>query len=61
MNEQNKINKKKAFFHVLYEKLVKIDDTPQRVALGFGVGIFIGNLPGVGPDYGADRGGNFTG
>jgi len=49
MNEQNSTSKKKAFFHALYEKLVKIDDTPQRVALGFGVGIFIGNLPGVGP------------
>ena len=37
------------FFKTLYEKLVIINDSPQRVALGFGVGVFIGNLPGVGP------------
>ena len=49
MDQQITAEKKKAFFHTLYEKVVKINDTPQRVALGFGVGIFIGNLPGVGP------------
>lgn len=49
MDEQKNTDKKRAFFHILYEKLVRINDTPQRVALGFGVGVFIGNLPGVGP------------
>ncbi len=33
----------------LYEKLFKINDTPQRVALGFGIGVFTGVLPGAGP------------
>ncbi|MDD2679675.1 MAG: DUF2062 domain-containing protein [Candidatus Omnitrophica bacterium] len=33
----------------LYEKLFKINDTPQRIALGFGLGIFAGILPGTGP------------
>ena len=39
----------KKFFQNLYDKLVKINDTPQRVALGFGLGIFLGVLPGTGP------------
>ena len=33
----------------LYERLVRMDDSPQRVALGFGVGVFLGLLPGTGP------------
>ncbi|MBI4308766.1 MAG: DUF2062 domain-containing protein [Candidatus Omnitrophica bacterium] len=39
----------KAFFHSVYTKLVKMDDSPQRIALGFGVGVFLGILPGTGP------------
>jgi len=37
------------FTHFLYDKLVKINDTPQRVASGFGVGVFSGIFPGMGP------------
>ncbi len=33
----------------LYAKLFKINDTPQRIALGFGLGIFTGIFPGSGP------------
>jgi len=33
----------------LYEKLFKINDTPQRIAFGFGLGVFAGILPGTGP------------
>jgi len=33
----------------LYEKFFKINDTPQRVALGFGIGVASGILPGTGP------------
>lgn len=33
----------------LEEKLFKINDTPQKVALGFGLGVFAGILPGTGP------------
>ena len=36
-------------WHRLYEKLVKINDTPQNIALGFGLGVFAGILPGTGP------------
>jgi len=34
---------------VLYVKLVRTNDTPQKVALGFGLGVFAGILPGTGP------------
>lgn len=39
---KKKINK-------LFEALVKTNDTPQRTALGFGLGVFLGVLPGTGP------------
>ena len=39
----------KHFFQSIYEKLVKIDDSPQKIALGFGLGVFLGILPGAGP------------
>lgn len=29
--------------------LVRIDDTPQRIALGLGLGVFCGIFPGTGP------------
>lgn len=37
------------FKNLLYEKLFKINDTPQKVALGFGLGVFSGIFPGTGP------------
>ena len=37
------------FFRVLYLKLFRINDTPQKIALGFGIGVFLGVLPGAGP------------
>ncbi len=33
----------------LYRKLFRINDSPQRTALGFGLGVFLGVLPGAGP------------
>jgi len=42
-------NKFTGFFVSVYEKLFKIDDTPQRIALGFGLGVFLGIFPGTGP------------
>lgn len=36
-------------FNVLYTKLFRINDTPQRIALGLGLGVFSGILPGTGP------------
>ncbi len=36
-------------FSFLREKLLHIHDTPHKIALGFGLGIFAGVLPGTGP------------
>lgn len=33
----------------LYRKLFVINDTPQKIAIGFGLGVFTGILPGAGP------------
>jgi len=37
------------FFKSIYTKLVAINDTPQKIAQGFGLGVFLGILPGLGP------------
>jgi len=37
------------FLSSLYAKLFKINDTPQKIALGFGIGVFSGIMPGIGP------------
>jgi uncharacterized protein (DUF2062 family) len=42
----NPINAAKNF---IYNKLFKINDSTQRIAIGFGLGVFTGMLPGTGP------------
>jgi uncharacterized protein (DUF2062 family) len=37
------------FFRNIFFSLVKINDTTQRVALGFGLGVTLGIIPGTGP------------
>jgi len=37
------------FFRALYLKLFRINDSPQRIAFGIGLGVFFGVLPGLGP------------
>jgi uncharacterized protein (DUF2062 family) len=37
------------FFKSIYTRLVAIHDTPQKIAQGFGLGVFLGIVPGVGP------------
>lgn len=37
------------FFKTLYLKLFRINDTPQKVATGLGLGVFLGIIPGTGP------------
>lgn len=39
----------KKLFKNLYSKIFKIDDSPQKIAAGFGLGIFTGIIPGIGP------------
>lgn len=36
-------------WNLIYRKLFKINDTPQKIALGFGLGVFSGIFPGTGP------------
>ena len=35
--------------NLLYAKVFQINDTPQKIALGLGLGVFSGILPGTGP------------
>jgi hypothetical protein len=34
---------------LLYQEIFKIDDSPQKIALGLSIGIFTGVFPGIGP------------
>ena len=49
MDKRSFLNRIVRFFKVLYLKLFRIDDSPQKVALGFGLGVFLGVMPGMGP------------
>ena len=42
-------DKIKNVFKSIYDKLVKIDDSPQKIALSFGLGVLCRSLPGTGP------------
>lgn len=37
------------FLSFLKEKIISINDSPHKIALGFGLGVFTGILPGTGP------------
>lgn len=45
---RNKKNKLFRNLKLAYLKLFRINDTPQKIALGFGIGIFLGIMPGTG-------------
>ncbi|PIP19822.1 MAG: hypothetical protein COT38_03225 [Candidatus Omnitrophica bacterium CG08_land_8_20_14_0_20_41_16] len=49
MNRQEIRNRFSRILNTLYEKLFKINDTPQRIALGLGLGVALGIIPGTGP------------
>ena len=34
---------------LVYLKLFRINDSPLKIALGFGLGVFVGVMPGIGP------------
>ena len=42
-------NKLSKFFKSIYSRLFLLDDTPQKISLGFGLGVFLGVMPGMGP------------
>ena len=37
------------FFRLIYLRLFRINDNPQKIAAGLGIGVFLGILPGTGP------------
>ena len=41
-------NKVARFFKALYLKLFRINDTPQKIAIGFGVGVFSESVVKIG-------------
>ena len=49
LNKKALFNKTVRFLKSAYLKLFRINDTPQRIAFGFGVGVFLGVMPGAGP------------
>lgn len=49
MQKRSLPDKIKRLARLLYLKLFRINDTPLKIALGFGMGVFLGVMPGVGP------------
>lgn len=49
INKIKKNNRIIRAFKLIYLKIFRIHDTPQRIALGFGLGVFLGIIPGTGP------------
>lgn len=49
MKNNKSIERFFGFFKTIYVKLFKINDTPQRIAWGFSIGVFSGMIPGTGP------------
>lgn len=39
----------KKFINFIYIKLIVVNDSPQKIALGLGLGVFSGIFPGTGP------------
>lgn len=39
----------KKFLNTIFSKLFKINDSPVKISLGIGLGVFAGLLPGTGP------------
>ena len=48
MKKKNSFEAIGRFFKLLYLKFYRSNDTPQRLALGFGLGVFLGIMPGLG-------------
>lgn len=58
MKKKNRILR---LLKLIYIKLFRINDTPQKIAQGFGLGVFLGILPGTGPIAAAVSGFSFPG
>jgi hypothetical protein len=49
MHKNNALDKAANFIRSVYVKLIKIDDTPHNIAVGFSLGVFAGIMPFAGP------------
>jgi uncharacterized protein (DUF2062 family) len=49
MNKKTIVGRAQRFFKFIYLKLFRINDSPQRIAIGFGLGVFVGVMPAMGP------------
>ena len=49
MHSHKALDKAANFLKLIYLKLIKINDTPQKIAMGFGLGVFTGIMPFAGP------------
>ncbi|MFZ2356668.1 MAG: DUF2062 domain-containing protein [Candidatus Omnitrophota bacterium] len=49
MKKRTILDSLKRFLKLIYIKLFRINDTPQKIAQGAGIGVFLGILPGTGP------------
>ncbi len=49
MQERRILDKIYRFLKFIYIKLFRINDSPQKVALGFALGVFLGVMPVTGP------------
>ena len=49
MKKKPLIIKIKRLAKLVYLKLFRINDSPLKIAIGFGLGVFIGVMPGIGP------------
>ncbi len=47
--KREKSNNILRLLRLIYIKLFRIHDTPQKIALGVGIGVFLGIAPGTGP------------
>lgn len=48
MKKRSALSRISRLFKTFYLKLFRINDSPQKIALGFGVGVFLGVMPGMG-------------
>jgi hypothetical protein len=49
MRKKTAPDKARDFLKLIYIKLIRIDDTPHKIAIGFGLGVFAGVMPFAGP------------
>lgn len=49
MQKKSLPDKIKRLAKLVYLKLFRINDSPLKIALGFGLGVFTGVMPGIGP------------